>query len=106
MLCGLNRGGMAHFALAPRAVSKAVVHQTIEEIWYFLRGKGRMWRRLDGDEQIVEVMPGVSITLPTGTHFQFRSDSDEPLEAIGVTMPPWPGPDEARAVTGVWTPTV
>lgn len=106
LLCGLSRGGMAHFALPPGAVSKAVVHQTIEEIWYFLRGSGRMWRRLDGEEQIVEVMPGVSITLPTGTHFQFRSDGDEPLEAIGVTMPPWPGPEEAREVTGAWAPTV
>jgi mannose-6-phosphate isomerase-like protein (cupin superfamily) len=46
----------------------------------------------------------VSITIPTGAKFQFRNDGDEPLEAIGVTMPPWPGADEAIEVEGVWQP--
>jgi len=47
----------------------------------------------------------VSINIPVGTEFHFRSDSDEPLEAVGVTMPPWPGADEALEVEGVWKPT-
>jgi mannose-6-phosphate isomerase-like protein (cupin superfamily) len=25
-----------------------------------------------------------------------------PLAAVAVTMPPWPGPDEAYEVTGAW----
>jgi len=25
---------------------------------------------------------------------------------LGITMPPWPGADEARAAAGPWTPTV
>jgi len=99
------RGSMAHFSLAPRQVSKAVAHKTIEEIWYFLRGRGRMWRRLGAAEEIVEVFPGVSITIPTGTRFQFRCDADEPLEAIGITMPPWPNAEEAFEVEGIWQPT-
>jgi mannose-6-phosphate isomerase-like protein (cupin superfamily) len=104
LLLQMSRGSMAHFSLHPRHVSKAVVHRTIEEIWFFLRGKGRMWRRLGPDEDIVDVYPGVSITIPTGAKFQFRNDGDEPLEAIGVTMPPWPGPDEAVEVEGIWPP--
>ncbi len=32
--------------------------------------------------------------------------SPEPLAAIGVTMPPWPGDGEASAVEGRWAPTV
>jgi len=106
ILLELKRGSMAHFALEPRQVSKAVSHKTIEEIWYFVRGRGRMWRCLGSSEQTVDVFPGVSITIPTGTQFQFRSDSDEPLEAIGVTMPPWPGAGEAVEVQGIWGPTV
>jgi mannose-6-phosphate isomerase-like protein (cupin superfamily) len=105
LLSQTSRGSMAHFALPPNGVSKAVAHKTIEEIWYFVRGRGRMWRRLGNAEEITEVMPGVSISIPTGTQFQFRSDSNEPLEAVGVTMPPWPGVDEAVVIEGVWEPT-
>ena len=101
-----GRGSMAHFALGPRQVSKAVAHRTIEEIWYFVAGRGRMWRRLGSDEEVVDVSPGVSITIPVGTHFQFRSDSDEALEAVAVTMPPWPGEGEAYQVEGHWEPRV
>ena len=109
LLPRMDRGSMAHFALPPLDVSRAVAHKTIEEIWYFIRGRGRMWRRLGSSEdpgETVDILPGVSITVPTGTQFQFRNDGDEALEAIGVTMPPWPGPDEAFQVKGIWEPTV
>lgn len=100
------RGSMAAFRLAPEAVSKAVAHRTVEEIWYFIAGQGRMWRRLGEAEEVTEVGPGASVTIPTGTHFQFRCDGGEPLEAVAVTMPPWPGADEAYPVPGKWEPTV
>jgi mannose-6-phosphate isomerase-like protein (cupin superfamily) len=106
ILCQVARGSMAHFTLPPEAVAGAVAHRTIEEVWYFISGHGRMWRRLGDHEEVVEVGLGVSITVPAGTHFQFRSDSDEPLAAVGVTMPPWPGEGEAYAVEGPWQATV
>jgi mannose-6-phosphate isomerase-like protein (cupin superfamily) len=106
VLCQSGRGGMAHFSLPPRAVSRAVAHRTVEEVWFFLSGRGRMWRRLGERDETVEVEPGSSITIPVGTRFQFRSDSDETLSAIGVTMPPWPGEDEAYDVDGPWQATV
>ena len=65
-----------------------------------------MWRQQDGRSEIVDVHKSVSLTIPVGTHFQFRSIGDEPLAAIGVTMPPWPGEGEAVVVTGPWQPTV
>jgi mannose-6-phosphate isomerase-like protein (cupin superfamily) len=105
LLATLPRGSMAHFTLPPGAIARAVAHQSVEELWYFVRGRGRMWRRLGGEEATVAVSPGVSIAIPTGAHFQFRCDGDEPLEAVGVTMPPWPGPDEAVFVEGIWPPT-
>jgi mannose-6-phosphate isomerase-like protein (cupin superfamily) len=106
LLGSLPRGSMAGFRLAPRAVSRAVAHRTVEEIWCFTAGRGRMWRRLGSREEVTEVAPGVSITIPTGTQFQFRCESSEPLEAVAVTMPPWPGADEAFLVPGRWEPTV
>jgi mannose-6-phosphate isomerase-like protein (cupin superfamily) len=106
LLTGLDGGSMAHFELGPNLVSKAVTHRTVEEIWFFLSGRGEMWRLQNGQSAIVEVRPGVSLTIPSGTHFQFRSFGDEPLAAIGITMPPWPGDDEAVFVIGEWTPTV
>jgi len=78
----------------------------VEEVWYVTSGRGRMWRKLGDDEQIVELAPGVSLTIPIGTCFQFRCDGDEALDVIGATMPPWPGEGEAFFVDGTWYPTL
>jgi mannose-6-phosphate isomerase-like protein (cupin superfamily) len=82
-----------------------MAHRTVEEIWFFLAGRGEMWRRQGEREEIVPVDPNVCITIPVGTHFQFRSFGYEPLAALGVTMPPWPGEGEAYPVEGKWAPT-
>jgi mannose-6-phosphate isomerase-like protein (cupin superfamily) len=106
LLATTSRGSMAHFMLLPGQISKAVVHRTVEEVWYFLGGRGRMWRRLADQEKITPVRPGVSLAIPTGACFQLRNDGDEPLAAVAVTMPPWPGADEARFVDGPWPASV
>ena len=106
LLGSLPGGSMAVFRLAPSAVSRAVAHRTVEEVWYFTAGQGRMWRRLGDREEITDVRHGVSITILSGAHFQFRCDGAEPLEAVAVTMPPWPGGDEAYSVPGKWESTV
>jgi mannose-6-phosphate isomerase-like protein (cupin superfamily) len=105
VLVQLSGGSLAHFELAPGQTSRAVAHRTVEEIWFFLQGRGEMWRKLNGHEELTPVEAGVSITLPVGTQFQFRSLGREPLTAIGITMPPWPGESEAYAVAGAWEPT-
>jgi mannose-6-phosphate isomerase-like protein (cupin superfamily) len=106
LLLGVVGGGLAHFELPPSETSHAVTHRTIEEVWYFLQGRGEMWRRLGDCETVTEVGPGMCITLPLGTEFQFRSLGEEPLSAIGATIPPWPGEGEAVIVDGPWAPTV
>ena len=106
ILLGLKGGGLAHFELAAGKTSIAVSHRTVEEIWFILSGRGEMWRRQGEREEVVPLDAGVSLTIPLGTHFQFRSLGPEPLAAIGVTMPPWPGDNEAFDVEGNWTPTV
>ena len=102
VLLRLGRGSMAHFELGPGRVSRAVAHHRVDEIWYILAGQGQMWRRQPDRQQTVALRPGTCVSIPAGTHFQFRSASDGPLEAVGVTMPPWPGPDEAYDVPGAW----
>jgi mannose-6-phosphate isomerase-like protein (cupin superfamily) len=100
------RGSMAHFTLGPGQIARAVAHRTVEEVWCFLSGRGRMWRRQGDEEEIVEVGAGLSLAIPLGTHFQLRNDGDDPLAAVAVTMPPWPGADEAYFVDGRWPASV
>jgi mannose-6-phosphate isomerase-like protein (cupin superfamily) len=45
---------------------------------------------------------GVSLTIPRGAHFQFRNTGDAPLGIVLVTMPPWPGEQEAVRVDDHW----
>ena len=106
VLLGLPAGGMAHFELAAGKVARAVTHRTVEEIWLVLAGRGEMWRRLGEQEETVPLEPGICLTLPVGTHFQFRASASEAVAAIGITMPPWPGEQEAVAVVGPWAPSV
>jgi len=79
VLCATPRDGMALFTLASGMVARAVVHRTIEEIWYFTRGQGRMWRKSGEREDITEIAAGISISIPLG---------------------------EATIVAGNWPPTV
>lgn len=107
ILLATERGSCAHFELAGGQISTAVVHRTVEEIWFFLAGRGQMWLASgDGDGEVVDVTVGDCLTIPVGTRFQFRAFGSAPLAAVGVTMPPWPGPDEAVVVEGRWAPTV
>jgi len=102
ILLQLRGGSMAHFVLAAGRVSRAVAHHTVDELWYVLRGRGQMWRRQAGRQQTVPLEAGTCLSIPAGTHFQFRAAGDGPLAAVGVTMPPWPGDGEAYQVPGAW----
>jgi mannose-6-phosphate isomerase-like protein (cupin superfamily) len=97
---------MAHFQLAAGAVTKAVAHRTVEELWYVVSGRGEMWRKQGDREEVVSLTPGLCLSIPLDTHFQFRASHTEPVVAIAVAMPPWPGDDEAVAVAGPWVPSV
>jgi mannose-6-phosphate isomerase-like protein (cupin superfamily) len=106
LLLQLKGGAAAHFELASGETSVAVAHHTVDEIWYIIGGRGEMWRKLGDAEETVELEMGTCLTIPVGTHFQWRSVGTEPLAVIGVNMPPWPGYEEAYRVEGVWKPTV
>lgn len=104
ILLALSGGSMAHFELNAGLVSIPVAHRTVEEVWYIVSGRGEMWRREGEYTETVALQPGVCVTIPVGTAFQFKSDGPGPLAAIAITMPPWPGDGEAYEVEGAWQP--
>ena len=63
---------------------------------------GEMWRMQGEREEFTVLRPGVCLTIPVGTHFQFRAADNEGVAIVRVTMPPWPGNAEAAAMPGPW----
>ena len=106
ILLAQKGGSMAHFELADGGISRAIVHRSVDEIWFVLEGLGVMWRKQEEQEETVRMEAGVCLTIPCGVRFQFRSLGPGPLKVIAVTMPPWPGEGEAVFVEGIWKPKV
>ncbi len=102
ILPAMDGASMVHASLPSGAITQAIYHRTVEEIWYCVSGRGRLWRSLDDDESVIDLAPGVSANIPLGTRFQFQNDGDERLEIVIATVPPWPGDEEAVACDGPW----
>lgn len=107
-LVSVAAGSLVHCRLLPGQVTQAVRHRTVEEVWYCLSGVGQVWRRdlASSRAETVDIAPGVALTIPLGTAFQFRAGGSEPLDLLLTTMPPWPGHDEAVAESGAWESTL
>lgn len=99
-------GGMIHSTVPPHQTNKATVHATVSEFWYVLEGSGEIWRDDGSESGVTKLVEGTSIDIPVGTAFQYRNISDQDLRFICITMPPWPGADEATIIEGPWKPTV
>ena len=102
LLVGTAGCSMAHGSLPPGQVSRAIVHRTVEEVWYVTEGRGQVWRKQGDRQEVVDVGPGSALTIPVGTHFQFRTIGPKPLRFFMCTMPPWPGEHEAVRVADYW----
>jgi mannose-6-phosphate isomerase-like protein (cupin superfamily) len=102
LLPAMRGGGLAHCVLPSAKTSKAVAHRSVEEIGYCLSVEGEIWRKLDDAECLAQLRPNISITIPTGAHFQFRNTGNELLCILIATLPPWPGPEVAMPADGHW----
>lgn len=102
-LCRANGGSLAQFTFAAGSTSRAVRHRSVEELWYVQSGNGEIWCAAESSPaEFTALDPGASIAIPAGCAFQVRVRTGEPLKVIAVTMPPWPGDDEAEFVEGCW----
>jgi len=97
-------GSLCHARLAAAQTARAVRHRSVDELWFCLRGTGRIWRKSGEREDVSELREGRSFSLPAGTSFQWRNDGPGPLDVLIATMPPWPGDNEAIEVDGAWAP--
>ena len=107
-----SRSSMVEVVLPAGQVSRPVYHRTVEEIWYILEGRGRVWRcppDIDAaDAPPQDVSPGDALVIPTGWRFQFAAGPNSGQRFLCHTTPPWPREDEAVAVEygGLGPPTV
>ena len=96
-LLRVTGASMAHFELPAGTTSRAVMYESVDELWFVLSGRGELWRKQD-----VALQRGVCVTIPKRTHFQFRASRQHSVTVIAATIPGWPGDAEARSVRGAW----
>ncbi|WP_299495380.1 cupin domain-containing protein [uncultured Shewanella sp.] len=88
-------------------MNKAVVHATVDEFWYVLKGQGEIWRNNGLKSKVTKLVAGTAIDIASGTVFQYRNIANEELTFLCITMPSWPNDTEASYVdNGKWIPTV
>jgi alkylhydroperoxidase/carboxymuconolactone decarboxylase family protein YurZ/mannose-6-phosphate isomerase-like protein (cupin superfamily) len=93
-----ERAGLRLCELGVGRDSGRVRHKNVDEIWYVVSGLGEIARTCDDKEDVTSLVPGTSLTIPQGTTFQFRCLGSSPLQILIVSMPPWPGPDDAEII--------
>ena len=95
-----TKASLVEVTLPAGQVSRPVWHRTVEEVWYVLEGRGRVWRCAPEVDPAsvapVAVGPGDALAIPTTWRFQFSADAGGPLRFLCYTAPPWPGEDEAQ----------
>ena len=109
---GAVKSSVVEVTLPAGQVSRPVYHRTVEETWYILEGRGRVWRcPPDADAATKapqDVSAGDALVIPTGWRFQFAASRESALRFVCHTTPPWPGEDEAVPAEcgGLGEPTV
>ncbi len=106
ILAKTDKASSIFIKLHPGQVSNPIKHSRIDELWYCTEGTGQMWRKQGDYEEVVTVLPGMSLSIPEETHFQFRNMGSTTLCFFLTTVPPWPGDDVVRHVQGIWQPAL
>ena len=109
---GATRCSVVEVTIGAGEISRPVRHRTVEEAWYVLSGAGEVWRCPPGTPadavSPAQVAAGDALVIPTGWAFQFRAEAGSDMRIACVTMPAWPGMDEAVEVLqgGLGEPTL
>lgn len=88
---GAANQSLAEATLPSGGATEAHRHPRTEEIYYILRGAGRM--HLQGEERVVG--PGDGILIPPGSLHQIRNIGTEPLVFLCCCAPPYSHEDTA-----------
>lgn len=59
-------------------------HNDTEQIFYILKGNGRLIIRTEEEQQEFEVSPGDVVRIPVNTLHSIQSDQDENLEYLAI----------------------
>lgn len=96
LLPQMDGGGACHCRLPDGKTSTAVKHRHVEEIWYCISGSGVI-RFKEIDKPVVELVleKGTVLSIKPNVAFQFKNTGSEDLDILIITMPKWPGPEEA-----------
>src|SRR5207237_254953 len=89
--------------LAPGRASKPVRHRTVEEIWYFLAGEGRVWRRPPaGAPQGPAVRPRAARPAPANARDRRGTSAAGPRAAPPARPSPGPPPGTPAPGSRAW----
>ena len=83
----MKGGGLSECTLPAGLTSSPISHRNIEEIWFFTHGTGLVWRQQGNIEETVKVEPGISLTIPKNTKFQFKNTGNTPVSYTHLTLP-------------------
>jgi len=78
--------GMGMVTLPPGRTSSTHSHETEQEVWYVISGRGRV--RV-GDEE-AEIRPDTVVVAPPEVEHQLINDGEEDLRAIWIFTPAGP----------------
>ncbi len=87
---------MGMVILPPGRTSSAHSHETEQEVWYVISGRGRV--RI-GDEE-AEIRSDTIVVAPAGITHQLTSEGDEALKAIWMFTPAGPEVNYLPPVAG------
>lgn len=79
------QSSLAEATLPVGGKTECHLHRTVEEVYYFLEGRGRI---LVGDE-CLDVEPGMSVLHRPGVRHQTWNTGDVPLVFLCVCAPPY-----------------
>jgi len=81
---------LAHAQLRPGEASKPHRLKTSSEVYFILKGRGRM----KIDDESADVEPGTVIYIPPGSRQNIENMGDGPLTFLCIVRPPWHEEDE------------
>jgi mannose-6-phosphate isomerase-like protein (cupin superfamily) len=98
-------GQITHVLVPPDSTAQVAVVDGSTEFLFVTRGRGRL-RCVDGaHDEVMDLIPGTAVCIPSGVHYQYRNSAPEPLEFILGVVPMWTrNRHRLGSLDGAWQP--